>query len=399
MSIWVVCALAAAAVLLAAVLLAGSVRIRPGQGGSGFLRELLDPADVDLLAVAFDRGKTQADLDGILQGFDFGKASLNRVLLLGHVLERRPDLNVPDSFQARLQGGVVVSKLREEKLLGHLGRIAAAFGDAGIKPVLLKGGAMLFYRPDFPRWITDIDLMIPEDRFDEALKIATGLGYGFPTACEHSVDLYEPGTREGVVDLHRYLELGTSRERAFNEGLFERGREVSTGSGAVCLLPSREDLVFVELVNMFKNLTKDQARQSTMAGFFDIDYLVNAGESFDWATVSGNAEKTGTGAQVRIVASLVSSFLPDLLPKDWAGTLHVTPEDMEGTLLELRFHHKVLAKARDGFKATRLGTSVQGEPGLLVSVWLRFFALVRRLTGSRFVKRLVLRTNDLFDKE
>ncbi|MCR4859253.1 MAG: nucleotidyltransferase family protein [Bacteroidales bacterium] len=398
MNLWVVCALVVASLLLLAVLLAGFIRLRPGQGWGGSLRDFLDGFDVDLLDIAFCKSKTQADLDALLQDFDVEKAGLNRVLHLGHVLDRRTDLQVPDSYQPRLQGGAVVAKFREEKLLGHLRKVSAAFGEAGIKPVLLKGGAMLFYRPDFPRWIADIDMMIPEGRFDDALRIATGLGYGAPMLCGHSVDLHIPGVGEGVVDLHRHLELGTGRESAFNAGLFERAGEIAVGSDAVCLLPCREDLVFIEMVNMCKNLTKDQARQSTLSGFFDVEYLITTGGSFDWDIVREDASKTGTGAQLRIVASLVSSFLPDLFPRDWSASLPVTPKEMEGQLLELNFHHKVLASARDSFRATKLGASVQGEPGPLVTLWLKFVSLVRHFSGKPFVKRLVLRLGKLFSR-
>lgn len=62
---------------------------------------------------------------------------------------------------------------------GQLGAITSALSDAGVPTMLLKGAALdqVAYPADLPRSMSDLDLLVHEERLQEAVSVVSGLGY------------------------------------------------------------------------------------------------------------------------------------------------------------------------------------------------------------------------------
>lgn len=388
--------LSSVVLLLGTVFLLGALPLSPERMEKRLRPVVWDGQEAALLSLAFDPEKTQSDLDAFLSGWDLGRAPLREVLLLEYVLLSRPGFSVPETLQPRLRGAVVFSGLHNEKLAGHLRKLGQALDDAGVLFVVLKGGAMLSYRPSFPRWMTDIDILVPVGDYERAVRTAMDLGYGQPMACDHSTDLGVPGEEGGCLDIHRYLEMGTGREAAWNDGLFARACRGSVG-GRDVLVPSPEDLVFMEMVNLFKNISKDQARQSALATVFDIAFLAGEKPGFDWGLVREDAEKTGTLAQLYVVSRLLASWLPAVFPPEWMASPGIGRREEEACLSDLFLHRAVLSPARERFSETRLGASLRWTQHPLVRCWQRVVATVKSALGGRWARRILLRLRFLFD--
>ncbi|NSW56579.1 MAG: nucleotidyltransferase family protein [Armatimonadetes bacterium] len=98
--------------------------------------------------------------------------------VVAHALART-DCRVPSSA-SELLGGVAREEFAATLISrGQLGAITAALSDASVPAMLLKGAALdqVAYPADLPRTMSDLDLLVPEDRLPEAVTVARSLGY------------------------------------------------------------------------------------------------------------------------------------------------------------------------------------------------------------------------------
>lgn len=277
-------------------------------------QEVLETQERRLLSMALAPSATQEELDSFLQGWDIEQAPIHSVILLAGLMKAHPELSFPDSVLPRLKGVLTYCRFQSLKLYAHFAKIATGLKDHQIPFVLLKGGAMKALRPELPRWMGDIDILVKEQDFHEAEKMASGMGYS-PFRCSHSSDLRINGTQESVVDLHRFIQMNTGKETDFNASLFSRsssGRLMSTE----CLIPCPEDMAFISLVNLYRNLCDKTSTGSVLNTFTDLHYLL-ARQGFSWEILKENARVTGTEIQLRLAAAFVSNLLPDAFPEDF----------------------------------------------------------------------------------
>ena len=345
--------------------------------------------DRRLLRLALSGSAGQAELDDFLKDWDIEAAPIRSVMLVAYIMKTRPELAFPASVTPRLQGVLSFCRFQNLKREAHFKRIGAAFNEAGIPFAILKGGAMKVYRPDFPRWMNDIDVIVPVGDFDRALQIARDLGYGDPMPTDHSVDLRIPGSDEGLLDIHRQLDLFTGKEENYNEGLFARASEVPMFS-IRGLLPSREDMVFIALVNLYKNLAKNQTPESSLTTFYDIRYLLDLQPGFDWDIVRDSARQTGTEFQVCYASSVISSVLPGLFPEDLLRAGSLSKKEFSDQVAAFLFRRDVVSRARDTMAGTEAGKSLQQGWGILPFMWAAAAAVLKGLFRSRAVRRSLL---------
>lgn len=110
-----------------------------------------------------------------------------------------------------------------------------------LKGVLLQ---KLVYDPARFRPIVDVDLLVPEARFDEAYEALRWAGFSSERwePGEWQVSLKRPGGAPLGIDLHRRL-TRTVRSRLTGDGLFQRGTSNATLFGVAVTVPCPEDLL------------------------------------------------------------------------------------------------------------------------------------------------------------
>ncbi|MCR5710112.1 MAG: nucleotidyltransferase family protein [Bacteroidales bacterium] len=332
--------------------------------------------DLQLIRLSLSEEPGQESLDAFLDGWDMDSAPMTVAVLLSYLMKMHPELAFPESLRPRLGGLLSYCRFQYLKLVGQFGTYCHALEEAGIRFLVMKGGAMKALRPDFPRWMGDIDLLVRQEDFRRASQIASEAGF---TICpsEQSIDLKKDG--RNVLDVHQYVMMHTGRERAANEGFFERASRERIFS-VEALLPSREDLLFITLVNLVRNLADETSRDSIIYAFFDVNFLVEAQKdhSFDWGVVRRDAAITGTTGYLEVARRFLCSVVPGLIPD---GVLEPVSEEGVGEVLTwIRFRREVLRPERDiieefnPFKALRSGK----RPIPYVAQRLRF-ALHKRL--------------------
>ena len=345
----------------------------------------LGDLDRRLLRMALDEGTSQADLDDFTKDWDIEAAPIRSVLLVAYLMKTRPDLRFPDSITPRLNGVLSFCRFQNLKREAHYCKVASALEKEGIQSLILKGGAMKVYRPDFPRWMNDIDALVPASGFEKAVDIAVSLGYNRIMVTDHSVDLHEEGSGDGLLDIHKHLEMFTGEEEKLNEGLFARAinRKVFSING---LVPCQEDMVFIALVNLYKNLAKNQTPESSLTTFFDLRYLIGSKPDFDMRIVREDARLSGGEFQVVYASKVVESVVPGIFPDGWTGLFDVPEKSFKKQLIDFLFRRDVLSSSRDSFAETKVGASVKNDWNVFVFIWAAFVEIVKRILSPSALK-------------
>ena len=390
----------ASVLVLAAALIAVAAFI-PFDYEKAALRQsesVISASDKALLKMALDENLTQQEVDRFMGGWDIEAAPIKTVMLVAYLMKTHPDIAFPPAVVPRLNGVLTFCRFQNLKRLAHFSKIGAAFNKAGIPFVILKGGAMKVYRPDFPRWMDDVDLLVREADFKQAVGKAMELGYGAPMITDHSIDLHLPDSSEGIVDIHRRLELFTSQESAYYENLFSRAARKLMFS-VQGLLPSPEDMVFIALVNFYKNMIKHQSHESTLTTFFDISFLLSSHPGFDWDVVRSNARSTDTAYPVYFSALIIDSVIPGILPADLLTAGWMDKKERKRQTVDFLFQREIVSTAKDSFTSTKTGESLQKEWNVFVAVWVAFVSVLKGLFRILPVKTAILRYKSLHNRK
>ena len=357
----------------------------------------LDPFDRRLLDISLRDSIDQDELDSFLDEWDIEKAPIKSVILVSYLMKTHPEVTFPQAIIPRLNGVLSFCRFQNLKREAHLCRIGKLLASEDIPFVVLKGGAMKVYRPDFPRWMNDIDIIVPSDRYERTLEIAVSNGYSKAMLTDHSVDLSLPGSEEGLLDIHHHLELMTGKDEAFNEGLFSRAKQTTVFS-VQGFLPCPEDMVFIALVNLFKNLVKRQAPESCLTTFYHLKFLVDSKKDFDWDLISENARLTDSEFQVYYSTLFISQVLPDLMPGSFKSMEGIRREKLVRQATDYLFHRDILASARDEVMDTGVGKSLKKDWNVFIFMWVAFVDVVKWMSGMQWIKRMLLKYKSAFKK-
>jgi hypothetical protein len=276
---------------------------------------------------------TQDGLDELLKIYDIEAKGGVGSMLLAYMMREHPELKFTDYETPRLKGLLDYYKFKNIKMLADFSRAAKALNRAGIYPLLLKGGAMKALRPEYARMMTDIDFLVPQERFDETMAVCKSSGFVIRANHPHSIDMITPD-RKSAIDVHRFFHIDSYNGKEhlkfspeLNAALFRRSKKVAA-FGAKVLIPSNEDLVFMLLVNLCKNLVCRSSLYGALFNVIDCHYLITKNikdsNGFDWNIVFENIELTDTGLDVRIASGFITLIVPLLLPQSLYKDIELT---------------------------------------------------------------------------
>lgn len=281
-----------------------------------FYNEVVSPQDQKLLDIAFAKKIEQSQLDQFFENWDIEKFGEGKSMMLSYVMKANPQLKFSNYERPRLEGLLKYHRFHNLKLIAHYAKIVKALNEQNIFPMILKGGAMKHIRPDLSRAMGDIDILIPDaTQFEKAREICKNLGYEEVIPDDHSIDLHLPNSTEGTVDLHRYIDLETNYDKKFSQELFARATKQNV-FGAQSFVPCFEDLLFLAMINLSRNLNNKTSLQGILYSLFDFKYLSESKMDFDWDLVLRNIVKTKTYAQALLAMKFTNKIIPNILPEN-----------------------------------------------------------------------------------
>jgi hypothetical protein len=187
-----------------------------------------------------------------------------------------------------------------------------------LKGVLLQ---KLVYRDRSFRRISDVDLLVPTDRFGDAYAALKAAGFS-ETHWESGgweVSMRRPGPPSLSIDLHRLLS-GTTRSNLTAEGLFARGAPDQTLFGAPVVLPRADDL----FAHLLLHASLHWINKGDLHHPEDFQALADA-SSLDASRCAAHLRQQGLVTHALVLAALLRArgdggFLQELTPHLRAST-------------------------------------------------------------------------------
>lgn len=279
-----------------------------------FYNSILKKDEKKILELAFSENMHQEDLDDLLKIWDIEVKGGAKSLMLAYIMKMHPEMKFTSYEEPRLKGLLNFYKFSNMGIISHYKKICRALNAEGITPMILKGGAMKFLRPELPRIMGDIDILVPDNVFMKSAKIACSLGYVFYDIYSHSIDIHKPDSDSGVLDIHRFIFMGTGHERKLLKNLFKRSREENV-FGVKTLIPSNEDMMFISLVNLARNLREKTSQAGLIYTIFDCKFLQESKPDFDWEIVKENARLTKTEVQMNFAIKFLMRISKNIFPE------------------------------------------------------------------------------------
>lgn len=200
--------------------------------------------------------------------------------------------------------------------------LVAAFAEAGIRPLLLKGAAVLLldvYGDPAERMIRDIDVLVPRHAARTVFEVLDGLGYRAETRYpdgHHACADFTRADDPGAVDLH--FELIDPKYILPAAEVWQRAR-TATVEDRRFRVPSPTDLVLHHVLHAQVHYLGNFYR-----GVLDLRQLHEFaalarrfGDAVDWPFIARRMERYGLGAPLHSYARLAERLLA--LPRPLPG--------------------------------------------------------------------------------
>ena len=280
-----------------------------------FYNEILKNDEKELLRFCFSINPTQDRLDNLMTKWDIDVKGSEKSLLLSYMLKNHPHLKFSSSIEPRLKGLLNYYRFYNLKVIAHFSKIGRILNQNNITPMLIKGVAMKYIRPQLPRVMNDCDILVSEDDFLKCEKLTKFMGYWWEKIANHSIDLHPENSNDGAVDIHKYFDMDSSFEKKYLPELFYRSTEAKA-FGVKCLIPSYEDMLFISLINLSKNLRNRTSQAGLLFTLFDSKFLIEQKRDFDWNIVKNSAKITKTQVQINFAAKFIEKISSDILPNE-----------------------------------------------------------------------------------
>lgn len=246
-------------------------------------------------------------------------AAANRALVTGLLADRIGEA-APEEVRTFLAEVRARAAARNARLGAQLAEALAALGGAGIRPILLKGAAILHTvgAGYGGRIVADLDLMVPAGAMAEAAARLHAIGYrdhappGGPLAARvlwRSADV-------GMIDLHARTKV---RHPGFDHaGLAPRCTALAIG-GAEALLPSPTDQALILILH-------DQLQERDYwRGLIDLRHLLDlaalaeAPGGIDWEALAGRFPAGYRARALAVQLATLAALLGVAVPARFAA--------------------------------------------------------------------------------
>ena len=213
-------------------------------------------------------------------------------------------------------------RLRKQSTLWDLeqARILGALRTAGIRAVVLKGGAlrhMAYSRPT-ERWMGDLDLLVSSEDMEPARSAFSLLGYssGYSETAQKAIEVHHYHDllkhRAGfIVEVHQGLTRPGDPCRLDAASFLNRAHEIPGLPGQRMWVPKREDMV----LHLVSQIEQEGCRR--LSRIVDLDRVVAADGPLDWEDIGRRAGEGNLEVSLALSLRLANLLLSTPAPA-WA---------------------------------------------------------------------------------
>ena len=297
-----------------------------------------------LMTVLFAREITEQDIWLFTQGLDVDTASSDYMLMLSFVGFSNQWKWFPKEMLPRLQGLYRYYQVRNAMGIKGLLDWIDLLDKAKIPVMLIKGMAMRYhYAAGVPRIMSDMDLLVPEDKFDTAVKLLCACG-----GTEGGISAYSMHINNGVasVDLHRWLfkHHGEKEEDIW-------GRAVPIDFyGRKVYVPEAEDMFAHQLDTRARAIFVFEAETRRMRWLYDCKRICMK-EAFDMEKVMQRIKQFHIDNTAYYMLKAFADCFPEVLSDSFLEEKVTPTEDYEKWLkkgMNYRNFMRTYSKILDG---------------------------------------------------
>lgn len=361
-----------------------------------YCKEFISKDEKKLIEYAFSNNTTKTDIDLIVHDWNKYSCDDSKILLLLYLLKVCPDLFINTNLNSRLKE--IYNKYRMNNLVIITPFIKAGkvLNENGIYPLILKGLAMKHLRQDMPRIMGDVDFLLQKRDFMKAIDLIVPLGYYYEKIDYHSVDLHDKNTGRNAIDIHRFISMGTKNEQNFLNDLFKRAT-IKNVFGVKSLVPCFEDLMFITLVNLSRNLRESTSKSAILYSLFDCKYFLESKTDFDWSIIKYNIKKTSTESHIKSAIKFINNISKNILPDNIFDIIELNSMD-ETYFTKVLFKHYYLNELRKKCRALKLKDLLKDRNQIINYLKLKpKYQFLK--TISRYPKLINLFIKDLKNKK
>ena len=321
-----------------------------------FYNEIMGEEEKILLDLLLSPNPLQSELDKLLELWDIESKQSAKSLLLAYLLKTHPDLKATKYEEPRLKGLLLNQRFINLKIISHFTKIGKELNKNGIFPLIFKGCLFKWLNPDFPRYMGDVDILVPEKQWIKSARIAKSLGYWFKKLDIHSFDILEnKNSKYGILDIHKFIYIGTKSEKKWLKNLFKRATKKDV-FGVETLVPTAEDALFITLINLSNNLRDHKSQATLLYAILDCKYLLEKNKNFNWQIVIENAKYAGAEVQINFAMKFIKKFSQTIIPKDIQNQMIFEKEtnDYSRMIMFKHFYYIDLQKKSRDMKITEV---------------------------------------------
>jgi hypothetical protein len=335
-----------------------------------------------LIDCVFAPAPTQEALDACLSACDIEAMGAHLSLMLSYLMHDHPELKFTEYVEPRLQGLVRFYRFANMDTLARFATIGKALNAVDIPLLIFKGAAMKALRPGLSRPMGDVDILVRPEHLSATVKICEKHGlHDALTGSAHAVDMHTADGKS-AMDVHSAVIESGKDTGAFHRNLFSRARPV-TAFGVRVLLPAHEDLFFLVLANLTKNLRAKTSIHGLFYALFDCRFLLGDKPDFDWSIVRNDAREAGVEFDVRLAVEFMNMLVPDIVPD--AGRHFPLTAKVEDYCNRLIFDDEYLRKRREVCRAIRV-VDLKNYPAHYGTMILKLLLLKKLRSFPAFVR-------------
>lgn len=309
---------------------------------------LLTKDEKELLNLAFSNKLTEQKFSEFFKSWNYKNKTSNKLLVLTYVSKLYPNFKLDEN--PNLKSLLMQLKCANLRTISHFSKIGKALNKSGIIPIILKGGAMKYLRPDLPRIMGDIDILVKEDEFLKSIELSTPLGYYYEKICTHSVDLHDNKTNENTLDIHKFIYFASKHDKELTQDFYKRAQEKEI-FGIKALIPCFEDMLFITLVNLVKNLRESTSKANLIFNLFDCKFLIENKENLNWDIINQNAEKINVQKELNFAIKFIEKYIKNT---SFDKINKISDKDIEKYAITLLYDRFYLDEIRIKCRAMKL---------------------------------------------
>lgn len=329
-------------------------------------KTMLTVKEKRLIDILFSGGATEQDIAMFTRDLDVDTESPEYMLMLSYLGFSIQWKWFPKEIVPRIQELHRYYQVRNALGLKGLIERVGILDKAGIPVMLIKGMAMRhYYSADVPRIMADMDLLVPEEKFEQAISLLCASGGTEGVRTTYATHILNGAAS---VDLHKWLFKHHGEQ---GEDIWKRAVKINF-YGKNVYVPAPEDMFVHQLDTRARAVITCEAESRRMRWLYDCRNIC-VRDSFDWELVWERIRQFHIENTAYFMLKAFSDCFPDLLSDSLVENMLPRPEKYEKWLrLAMRYR-----KVRKKFNIVQKGNAFWRYAYLWIVTKYRWYRLKR----------------------